>query len=577
MILLLSSLGFAQSTVTVGASADRDYERIADALQLAGEDLQVIELQPDYENLEGALSGSGYFACVEVWRSVTIRSSDGEPRSLPCMVVSGDGVTVTVEQGQVQPGSSVVAASTYPSNQILAEGTSGVIVREGATFIGKELEFSGVSGGTFGTPLQVDSGGLELYGVSFHGNDFSAAAGYPGAAIVITSSVADGREWVFQDVVIEVPEDTTGTGNTGLLVDSVFGSGGVTNSVRIDGLTVTGAEIGYEAGRSFGSAVFLSGVDSVAEGVQVVEAEGNAIYLLDGGHSWSDVSVTGVDGGAFYAVDASLAISGGVFRDVDADYGAVVKSTDGEALILKGIRVEGASAKAGGVVYAEGLGQVVDLVNGRFCSVGSDSGSLFEVRDGGLRMQNSVLRQVSGPGLNVDGSLELVNNTFYQLDDALIDSSPSSLWFVNNAVVDVNRLRSDLVGVVDNFSYNLLDGLVVSITEAGLELGEGNLIDTPPEFESAFAAADQDCAVDPVPAEGSPLVDNGSPEIQDPDGGLSDIGAFGGPNAEVWGGEGGGTGSVSGSGVTLMGGCGESGGSAALLLLPLLLLGRRRD
>ena len=90
-------------------------------------------------------------------------------------------------------------------------------------------------------------------------------------------------------------------------------------------------------------------------------------------------------------------------------------------------------------------------------------------------------------------------------------------------------------------------------------------------------------------SEGSPCIDAGTPELSDPDGSVSDIGAFGGPGAE-WEGEtdtgdtGGDTGDTSDTGdgddgddVGVRAFCGCRSNNSAILILGLLPLLFRRQ
>jgi hypothetical protein len=228
------------------------------------------------------------------------------------------------------------------------------------------------------------------------------------------------------------------------------------------------------------------------------------------------------------------------------------------------------------VIYTQG--SPVDIHGSRFCDMKSSSGPMFDI-GGDLVMENTVVRSSQGAGFAVAGEMKAVNNTFVDLEGDLIEEAPSKLTFVNNAVVRVEGLRDEGVPAQLELHHNLFEGLANPLTSVLLGRGEENIVDTDPEFVAAFEADPSDCSVDPEPAVGSPLVDAGDPSILDPDGSTSDIGAFGGPNAESWlsGDDTGGPSVIADpDSITLMGGCGQSGGSAALLLAPLLLLGRRR-
>ncbi|MFT5582731.1 MAG: hypothetical protein ACI9VR_000307 [Cognaticolwellia sp.] len=124
------------------------------------------------------------------------------------------------------------------------------------------------------------------------------------------------------------------------------------------------------------------------------------------------------------------------------------------------------------------------------------------------------------------------------------------------------------------FSYNLFYDNIDTDFGLGFPAGEGNLLNTDPGFSAVFLDDPTNCAVDPLPADGSALIDAGDPEIADPNGTRSDIGAFGGPGAEdseaSWN-------AADSSDLTLMGGCAGSKNLAAFLLaLPLLGLNRKR-
>jgi MYXO-CTERM domain-containing protein len=80
-------------------------------------------------------------------------------------------------------------------------------------------------------------------------------------------------------------------------------------------------------------------------------------------------------------------------------------------------------------------------------------------------------------------------------------------------------------------AYSLFWDNVGEDLPAALQGGDGLLFADP---QLVAFSADQDCTDDqPWPDAGSPLIDAGDPALSDPDGSRSDIGAFGGPDADT--------------------------------------------
>jgi hypothetical protein len=109
----------------------------------------------------------------------------------------------------------------------------------------------------------------------------------------------------------------------------------------------------------------------------------------------------------------------------------------------------------------------------------------------------------TGRGLEIYVSIGIIhNNIVYQVDN-------TAFW---NMFIYENPVVAD---------YNLIFEYGRLTNDPPIRLGEHNLIDVNPLFrEDSFRLSEQ-----------SPAIDSGNPELLDPDGTRSDIGAFGGPQA----------------------------------------------
>ncbi len=573
MILLMSSLASA-ATVEIGASGD--YPTIFEAMPqvlVEGEPTEFILLEDYNAEEEGPIAGFSQGLAFD--DDVVIRSSvPGERRA--CAPVHAYG------GAQVRLIDLEMAASTSNYGNPMSTTSGGfdyvpvLLVTGGASLTAEGVRIAGQTfTQTNGAATALD-GNLTLIGVELVGN---------------TPGTGSNDPWEYRNYTVGFRSDD-GNNYALTLVDTVIENASgpalaIYADTGVQELNITGGRIQGVISESAGSAVFASGsvdgtrngmVDSTVAGLRITDAGNTTVRLGDGVHAWRDVELVNADGaqgGAFHIADGGdLTLSNVQCTDCTGnDGGGAVYARSGTSVGITGLSMIGGGGGNGAAVFGEDV--ALSIKNSRFCGVLTNNTPLITTASQ-LVLTNNVFRNLpdytpmlAGQG----GDLELVNNTFVDNAGPILGGVFTDLDFINNAVVSSDKLNAGEPPANLRFGYNLFYDNTDMDIAASLAAGEGNQINVAPGFDAAFSADPQNCAVDPIPATGSALIDAGDPEILDADGTRSDIGAFGGPGAEdaeiTW--------DPSTEDPILMGGCSSGSGLATFLLaLPLLGLNRRR-
>lgn len=568
MILLLCSLA---SAVTIEIGDGSEHTSILEAypeVYIAGEVTEFV-LLPDYDyTKESPFGDAGYLPGLAFGTQVIVRSSvPGDKRaSVPVHAYNGATVKLVdldlqaVSSNYSDPLSAGAGGYSYVPALLATEGAELTV--ENCQVVNQSFDSRGAGAMAFGATLT-------LIGSEFSGNTSNGGNENPNELMnYMVGFRENGKSGSFSLTLV----DTVIENRSGPAI-AVYGEG---NS---QSLNITGGRIADVTSESAGSAVFTSGiVDTTVSGLLIENAGNTAVKLGQGAHLWKEteiVDASGAQGGAFHLADeGDLVLDQVQCTNCFGDEGGAVFARGGTSVSIVGLTMIGGGGQNGGALYTEGV--AIGIKNSRFCAVTADVGPLITTSSKILSL-NNVFRNLpastpifGGQG----GGLEAENNTFVNNEGPILGGVFTDLNFVNNAVVNSSELNSGEQPDNLRLAYNLFYGNVDTDYGPGLEAGVGNLVNVEPGFSQAFQDDPANCAVDPLPAQGSALIDAGDPEIPDLNGTISDIGAFGGPGSEDV--------EVTppptdDSELTLMGGCSGSNGLAAFLLaLPLLGLNRKR-
>jgi predicted outer membrane repeat protein len=313
------------------------------------------------------------------------------------------------------------------------------------------------------------------------------------------------------------------TSNTGAL------GGGAIWLLDDAGLSATGSTFTGNAG-GFGGAIGAASGDVVLSG----SAFDSNRSTYGGAVSWRSTSAT-----------ASLEVTDCTFTgDAAGDRGGAIEATGGEVVLTRNRFLGTFGNWYGGAVYASGLRALVATRN-VFCGGRSRAygGAVYTDGigkadlDGSHTWTNNVF--VDNSSFEIGGAVyhttnyAMANNTFLDNSSArggAVYVTGDGLKFVNNVVAWT--VEGD--GVVATSATTLAYSAFSTNTAAdvtGASKGVG-VITADPALTAYLR--DGDCTNDRLwPRAGSPLIDAGDPTILDPDGSRSDIGAYGGPGADL--------------------------------------------
>jgi predicted outer membrane repeat protein len=444
-------------------------------------------------------------------------------------------------------GSIVDSAATGASGAggavALAEGSSlrmvdarvrDALASDGGAFDaqdGSAIDLTGVT--VRGAVALADGGGARLDDASTlttDGTSFSECSADSGAAI----HLASGSSLV--DAGGTYADNTSG-GDGGAI--AVAGDG----AVEMAAARFSGNECEGDGGAIYAgdAALDLTGgsfTRNAAGGDGGALATGTGAATVDG-VSFSD-NAAGGSGGAIFAAAEAL-VSNASFEDnaADGDGGAIVALSDLDAWEVSASGNQGGDD--GGVVFAEG--GVVTLARSYLHGNAATRGGAVALASpaaatlSNLRItDNRATRDGGGVHVQADVEVELVNNTFAG-NDAAGDGGHAFLYgpvsFINNILLQaIDGGGAYGTDASSDRYYNVAwDNAGGDWTGWDAPVGSGNQA-ADPEL-TAYTPDGDKSDDDLAPVLGSPCIDSGSPAIVDADGSRSDIGAFGGPDADV--------------------------------------------
>ncbi len=369
-----------------------------------------------------------------------------------------------------------------------------------------------------GSTVWVGPGTYEAVDISFAGRGI-ALRSTDGPLVTILDAGGQGRVFIFNS--------------------------GETSAARVDGFTITGGEAprggGIRTNRTspvlenlvvIGNHASIDGGGiSSAFGApvyrRVIVADNAADNLGGGGLADSSAEVTledvlfqsnkALEGGGFYASTATLTMNRVGFVDnvatADGGHGGGAYLSSLTSLSGHNWWFQGNEASLGGGLYL--IDTSATLPNLLVMDNRADKGGGMFLKNASVTFQNiTVMSNEADTGAGV----HLVGSGSPAFIDAAIAYNSTGNVYNNMSSGDPSFSCSSLYAPDGAFNHNLSNS-------SGFEVGE----------EPSFIDYDDTgMPVDAHLAIWSPLVDAGCPELTDPDGTVSDIGAYGGPMADAW-------------------------------------------
>ena len=438
---------------------------------------------------------------------------------------------------------------------------------------------------------------LYLQGVSMNGN-----SSYDGPGGV---DLVDGSLLILDS---EISGNNTTYGTAGAIA--------VVGEVTVESALFSG-NAGYNGAGALQVTGDLSVSDSTFSDNGTTYGPGGAVVVTGGDAFLQDAGFRanrGYNGGGCLAArSGGLEVVSTTFEDCTTTYGTggAIDWTDGTALVLDGVVATHASSQTGGgLVFAEGSS--VEIRSSTFhngsCTYGSGGGVHVDATTADLHLlwfENNTAPDAGG-GLYVDADqTTLTNSVFYA--NTTTYTGGGAYVAGNLAEVVNNDFLENVGGHADNVGFDaqyaeFVNNIVAGAATSPPMVADGSVDEHHNAWFDNLADTDfpgdgdvnEDCLFVSYPddlhlAEGSPCIDAGWEELSDPDGSVSDIGAFGGPGApwegsidtgltEDSGDDGDDTGldgdDTNGSGVRAFCGCGSASSAWLLLLLGVLALRR---
>jgi hypothetical protein len=513
---------------------------------------------------------------VQVPRTLSITSGTFEDDAAGAVALAGvDGVIA-------DSGFARNAATGGPDVYDYGDGRHTLLV-SGSTFV------QGVSTG-YG---DADCGGaIAAFGVgtTIATSDFdqSYAVGSGGAICVATLDVGNPLGLSVSDttflgtsaageggaiVAFQVPLAVGNCTFSGTNAAIGGGIGAALGSVTVDDSTFEGA-----SAASSGGAIEVDGGDLTLTTVTVTgggptTANGAGVAVTEGsltmdGSSFEALDTTGV-GGAILASTATVILDDLGILDASAAKGGSLYAVDSD-VVIDGLSIDGGGAFDGGALWLSG--SALSLANSAIArSVGAGSGSAIYLEDpgiseiaqtfvceGGSASASGAIRVRGEPSgrvfLHNDVIVRVSSSAGVLILDPVRDPSANAARITVQNVTIANNPHADAAILVDGDGVTLTNVLVsgqqlgvsvgdgVSVVAGGFDLwntaevavdptgtfpGTGAVLSNP----RFVGSADDGCAADLHLQWGSPARDAGDPDITDPAGGRSDIGAYGGPGS----------------------------------------------
>lgn len=345
----------------------------------------------------------------------------------------------------------------------------------------------------------------------------------------------------------------------GLMLNTTYGTD------RVEGCTFEGNEAQNGAGGAL-MANYYSTLQVVDSTFSLNQSYGDggaisAVYsgVLVRGSTFTDNLSANGQGGALYSYygpgnGESTVLTDNDFTGNEAHWhgGAIASYFDQLTLTDNRFHVNaaGASGMGGGVLVnqSSSLEAGRNRFSGNTASYGGGAYAYGPISGGGTWTNNQFIENTATIGggllLSESGGAQITNNAF--LGNSGVESV-GALGLVSSPVTVLNNLfawsesgeaiyafdEDSLQGAVfDHNAFYELGGGVTGGSLALARMGSGSLFDLDPLLSSYRSGASIDSQI-LVPLRDSPLIDAGSSTLLDPDGGPSDIGAWGGPGIVV--------------------------------------------
>jgi predicted outer membrane repeat protein len=398
--------------------------------------------------------------------------------------------------GAFYPTVSAAVAAAAPGDTLVFDG--GTYEASDVDLGGRSLVFQGNGstltdvGSVAGMILLSGGSALQATDLTFQSTTDRAILGASGASLNLSNST-------LQTVI-------TNDNGGGIKMDEP--SGLTLTDVVFDGTSAQGAS---PNGR--GGGLWVSGATSqvVLDGVVFDATYGNtrggAVYAEDTDLRCVDCRFLGTsstgDGGAIYATGTgAVALERCAFEATSASSGGALHTAVPTTVIESSFCGTAATGDGGAIYSTAGGGSVHNSV---FLDTEAADGGAMRLRVGGWAVTNNHVMSVTGPEAVLLDGPHTVTNTLFAFNAAAGISAVGGLTHHHNAYWASNPSVTGGVGATDVVADPLLAGFI----DDGI------------------------CGNDQLwPGFGSPLLDAGDPALQDPDGGPSDIGAFGGPDAD---------------------------------------------
>jgi hypothetical protein len=185
------------------------------------------------------------------------------------------------------------------------------------------------------------------------------------------------------------------------------------------------------------------------------------------------------------------------------------------------------------------------------------AGAAIYDSDGGT-LRNVIVTGNIADGASVDGSGLLFSESACTLENATITGNIATATGPGSTISSPALVSVESTAILTNLSVtgNTATSATGSVTTGGVYFGEGDVItyvdswgNSVSDWSTDLTGIDGNISADPTytnitvadsidwnlrPLAGSPLIDAGDPSLLDPNGSLSDIGAWGGPGAAGW-------------------------------------------
>ncbi len=501
--------------------------------------------------------------------------NDGDPRIHPGATdEDGDGVDQDCG-GTSGPDPSVgLEASTFTSIQAAIDASvdgqtvwigPGRYLEHGVTLEGKAIAVRS-TGGAENTVIDAEGQGTVFYGRDgettrsvLDGFTLTGGSAQEGGAVylfaasptlthvTVTGNTATSGGGIFMYQSSPALTHVTVAGNTANAGGGLF----VVQGVPI----LTDVAVKQNRAANAGGGLHLSSATPTLTQVAITgneAATGGGLGLWEYAQpTMTNVTIRGnsasYDGGGLYANDAGAILTHVDVTGNTATYGGGISLTITASAVLKQVTIAGnaASQEGGGMRLLNGSTATMSHVTVRDNSANSGAGMFLAsarasltnvVLSGNIALENGggMFLWYASPSLthvNVVGNAASGYGGGMFLDDL---SSPS----VVNSIIAYNTgtYNVDLESGTPIFAYcNVYDPLEGNNAH-GLELDATNLVAEPQFLETPtydpdanlWRTSDLHLALD------SPLVDAGDPERTDPDGSRSDMGIYGGLEADGW-------------------------------------------